>query len=158
MARRNRHATLALLLTSILLTAFAGLWTRYSIALMLMLWPRILWVVLALVPILVLAALNLLPRQRHDPVPTLAEVIVLGLAFLAGTLLIAGAVPALVILWFVKPAYPKRAIQVAVLLLSMGVGIAYYFLNRNKFVTVADRVSYFAGVFLTPVAIVEIIL
>jgi hypothetical protein len=74
---------------------------------------------------------------------------------LSGVLLVVWAIPALVIYWFLNPATPKRAIQIAALFLSTGVAILYYLKNMEKFPHPDQKVTFFVGVSLTPPTVLE---
>ena len=68
------------------------------------------------------------------------------------------AVPALIINWHLNPETPKRAIKIFALLIGIAVALLYFLANREKFPSVADKVTFFTGVILGPVGIVEITL
>ena len=67
------------------------------------------------------------------------------------------AVPALIIYLAIHPASPGASLKTGAFFMSAGTGILYYFFNKDKFPSVADKVMFFMGILLGPVGIFEII-
>ena len=80
------------------------------------------------------------------------------LTLLFSILLIVWAIPVLVIYWIISPNPPQKAVKIAVLLMSTGTGTMYFLYNRDQFPSIADKVTYFAGMTLTPVGVLDILL
>ena len=79
------------------------------------------------------------------------------LILLVGVLCIVWTFPSLVIYWIIAPHNYKRAIEIAVFFSSTGSAFLYYYKNSVKFPSVADKVTFFSGVCLGPVAAVQIL-
>ena len=82
----------------------------------------------------------------------------LQLVLVFGVLMIVWAIPAWIIYSVLQPEYPKRALKISVFLLTTGSGILYYIHNKEKLPSIADKITYFSGVTLGPVGVIEIIL
>ena len=92
---------------------------------------------------------------RHCP-PSAMESFIEALPVLIGILCALWALPAFIIYWMVAPGNFKKAIQIFVFLASASVGLLYYLTNRDKLPTLADKVTFFSGVCLGPITVVEI--
>ena len=68
------------------------------------------------------------------------------------------ALPALVIYWHLNPQYPKNAIKIFALLIGIAFSTLYFLANREKFPSIADKVTFLTGVILGPVGVLEIVL
>ncbi|GBD97179.1 MAG TPA: hypothetical protein ENG83_02235 [Nitrospirae bacterium] len=67
------------------------------------------------------------------------------------------AVPALIIYLAIHPNPPGTSLKIGAFFLSTGIGILYYFFNKDKFPSLADKVMFFTGILLGPVGVFEII-
>jgi hypothetical protein len=65
--------------------------------------------------------------------------------------------PALIIYWHFNPEYPERAVKIFTLLIGIAFSTLYFLNNREKFPTIADKVTFFTGVILAPVGVLELI-
>jgi hypothetical protein len=81
---------------------------------------------------------------------------IIGMIF--GIMCVIWAFPSLIIYWYLNPEFPERAIKIFALLISVGFSILYFAANREKFPRIADRITFFTGVGLGPVAVLEILL
>ena len=80
------------------------------------------------------------------------------IATIFGVMCAVWALPALIIYWTLNPDYPKRAIKIFALLIGIASSLLYFLANRDKFPSVADKVTFFTGVILGPIGALEIIL
>jgi hypothetical protein len=78
-------------------------------------------------------------------------------ACIFGILIISCIIPALIIYWLTNPLNLKRAIKIAVFLLSMGGSIICFIKYREKFPTVVEKSLFFLGVFGGLVSMVDMI-
>lgn len=72
-------------------------------------------------------------------------------------LLVFLAVPALIIYLASHPDPPAKSLKIGAFLISTGIGISYYFFNKDKFPSFADKVMFFTGILLGPMGVFEII-
>lgn len=79
------------------------------------------------------------------------------LLLLAGALALSCAIPALIIFWFIVRENHLKAIRISVFMFSTGGAILWYILHREKFSSVAEKVAFFSGVCLSPVAVIDIL-
>ncbi|MFC1896740.1 hypothetical protein ACFL0Q_08820, partial [Thermodesulfobacteriota bacterium] len=68
------------------------------------------------------------------------------------------ALPALIIYWYFHPEYPKRAVKIFALLIGIAFSSLYYLANQEKVPSIADKVTFFPGVILETVGVLELIL
>jgi hypothetical protein len=66
------------------------------------------------------------------------------------------SVPVIILIWLLNPTNLKKPILVTVLILSIVISIFFY--DKEKLPTLADKVTYFAGVTLTPVGILSFLI
>lgn len=74
----------------------------------------------------------------------------------SGILCVVWAIPALIIFWLITPENHKKATQVGIFFICIGFSILYYWRHPEKFPTIADKVSFFTGVGLGPVTVIQI--
>ncbi|RNC84581.1 MAG: hypothetical protein ED557_06270 [Balneola sp.] len=72
-----------------------------------------------------------------------------------GSILIIFVVPALLIIGGLYPENPTRAINFATIFLSFGIACVYYFFNKEKFKTLADKLTFFSVTGLLPVSVIN---
>ncbi|MBZ5498376.1 MAG: hypothetical protein LAP85_18405 [Acidobacteriia bacterium] len=80
------------------------------------------------------------------------------LAMTLAALMCLCSIPAFFIYLALSPEHYAKAIRISVLLVSTGIGTFYYLTRRERFPTVADKVTFFTGVVLGPVGVTEILL
>ena len=80
------------------------------------------------------------------------------LLLLLGALCILIGFPAIIIYWLTNPQSYKKAIQIGVLLISIGLSIMIYFRYQEKITTITEKISFFSSVCLGPPTIIEFIL
>ena len=68
------------------------------------------------------------------------------IAAIFGIMCAVWALPALIIYWTLNPESPKRAIKICALLIGIAFSILYFLANREKFPSIADKVTFFTGV------------
>ena len=73
-------------------------------------------------------------------------------------LLIVWAFPALILFLLLAPSSYERGIQVCVLILSVGLSLAYYSRNADMFPSTADRVGYLSAACVGPITAVSVTL
>ena len=91
-------------------------------------------------------------NTKHDSLADLSCAVCLS----SFTLLIAWALPALIIFLSLTPQSHRRGIQVFVLVLSVGLSIAYYTRHVDWFPSRADTLAYFSAVGLGLVTAISI--
>jgi len=52
----------------------------------------------------------------------------------------------------------KKALEITVLLLSIGISILYFIYHKEKFPAVADKVTFFAGIIATRIIIIQVLM
>lgn len=68
------------------------------------------------------------------------------------------AFPAMMLYWMFNPDVPKRAIEIAVIFLSIGISIVFYFRNKHKLLSPADKITFFSGVLIGPITLIHFLL
>ena len=116
--------------------------------------PVLLWPVLA---VLLTISLVGIVEPRHQE-PRVRCVNFEPLLLLVGTLAIVWLIPAIVILWIIRPSQINRLAKVATLLASISGSVLYYWRNKKLFPSAADKATYFSATFLVPVGIVSVLL
>lgn len=65
------------------------------------------------------------------------------------------AIPALIIYRSLNPETPKKAIIIFSVLIGTTSSILYFLANREKFPSIADKITFFTGVILGPAGFLE---
>ena len=68
------------------------------------------------------------------------------------------SIPCFIIYFFILLFPLRQSMQIAVFLLSTGISIIYFMANKDKFPSLPDKVTFFSGVCVGPIAIVDILL
>lgn len=88
-----------------------------------------------------------------------AENILAPLVLTFGILSILSAIPAfLFVILSVDPLSQKKLLRIYVFFASVVCSSVYYYLNTHRFHSLADKITFFSGVGLGPVAVVQIFL
>ena len=66
------------------------------------------------------------------------------------------SVPGIIIFWVINPESTKELIDITVFGISVVFGIIYYIRNKDKFHSLADKLTYFGFVLCVPVGVVLI--
>ena len=147
--------------------AIAGTFLSYGgILLNVLFWPWIasFLTILLIIPTFIhfIIVWRVLRRDRREGRNVLYNMSSLSpfgaIAAVFGLMCAVWALPALIIYWYLNPEYPKRAIKICALLIGIASSCLYFLANREKFPSVADKVTLFIGVILGPVGILEIVL
>lgn len=74
------------------------------------------------------------------------------LGTMAGLLFALWAVPALIIYWSINPDALSKLLNIAVFFMVAGAGMLFFLACKERFPSIADRITYFAGILFGAVA------
>ena len=150
-------------LTGILIGILTSIVVRYCIPIIPEFWSILAWgvlVILIYLVILLVESYYWLVRAYTRDMTLMMEMKkrIDTLKLLLGYFLIVWAIPTSLVYWIVSPQYPKKAVQLGVFFMSSGIAILYYLKNPKKFPSVADKVTFFSGVCIGPISVIEILM